>query len=65
LIIGSSFPYIEFLSKPGQALGIQIDHRPERIGLRYPVDIGLYLPRNEDRTVFKAGAKGTCKRGGN
>jgi pyruvate dehydrogenase (quinone)/pyruvate oxidase len=40
-IIGSSFPYIEYLPKPGQARGIQIDIKPERIGLRYPVDFGL------------------------
>ncbi|VFJ14365.1 thiamine pyrophosphate-dependent enzyme [Candidatus Nitrosocosmicus franklandus] len=41
LMIGTSFPYIEYLPKPGQARGIQIDIVPERIGLRYPVDIGL------------------------
>jgi pyruvate dehydrogenase (quinone) len=40
-IIGSSFPYIEYLPKPGQARGIQIDIKPERIGLRYPVKVGL------------------------
>ncbi|WP_181321953.1 thiamine pyrophosphate-dependent enzyme [Trinickia symbiotica] len=41
LIVGSSFPYIEFLPKPGQAACVQIDHNPEHIGLRYPADIGL------------------------
>lgn len=41
LIIGSSFPYMEFLPKPGQARGIQIDDKPDRIGLRYPIDVGL------------------------
>ena len=41
LIAGSSFPYIEYMPKPGQAKGIQIDLDPIRIGLRYPVDIGL------------------------
>ena len=41
LIVGSSFPYIEFMPKPGQARGIQIELDPKRIGLRYPVDIGL------------------------
>ena len=40
-IVGSSFPYIEFLPKPGQALGVQIDIDPTRIGLRYPVEVGL------------------------
>ena len=71
LIVGSSFPYIEFLPKPGQAFGIQIDDKPERIGLRYPVDIGLvgdaqatlrellmYLPRNEDRSFLLQAQKG-------
>ncbi len=40
-IVGSSFPYIEFLPKPGQARGVQIDLDPMRIGLRYPVEVGL------------------------
>lgn len=41
LIVGSSFPYIEFLPKPGKARAVQIDLDPKRIGLRYPVEIGL------------------------
>ena len=41
LIAGSSFPYLEFYPKPGQARGIQIDRDPARIGLRYPVDCAL------------------------
>src|SRR5262245_43544802 len=41
LIAGSSFPYLEFYPKPGQARAVQIDLDPARIGLRYPVDIGL------------------------
>jgi pyruvate dehydrogenase (quinone)/pyruvate oxidase len=41
LMVGTSFPYIEFLPKPGQARGVQIDLDPARIGLRYPVDVGL------------------------
>jgi pyruvate dehydrogenase (quinone)/pyruvate oxidase len=41
LIVGSSSPYIEFLPSPGQAEGVQIDDRPERIGLRYAVEVGL------------------------
>ncbi|HEY1266195.1 MAG TPA: thiamine pyrophosphate-dependent enzyme [Candidatus Binatia bacterium] len=40
-IVGSSFPYIEFLPKPGQARGVQIDLDPTRIGLRYPIEVGL------------------------
>jgi pyruvate dehydrogenase (quinone) len=41
IIAGSSFPYLEFYPKPGQAKAIQIDLDPARIGLRYPVDVGL------------------------
>jgi pyruvate dehydrogenase (quinone) len=41
LIVGSSFPYIEFMPKPGQARAVQIDLDPLRIGLRYPVEAGL------------------------
>src|SRR3954447_23243543 len=41
LIVGSSFPYIEFYPKPGQARAVQIDLDPTRIGLRYPVEVGL------------------------
>jgi pyruvate dehydrogenase (quinone)/pyruvate oxidase len=41
LIVGSSFPYIDFYPRPGQARGVQIDLDPTRIGLRYPVEVGL------------------------
>lgn len=41
LIVGSSFPYIEYLPKPDKARGVQIDINPMRIGLRYPVEVGL------------------------
>ncbi len=40
-IVGTSFPYIEFYPKPGQARGIQLDMNPMRIGLRYLVEVGL------------------------
>jgi pyruvate dehydrogenase (quinone) len=41
VIVGSSFPYMEFLPKPGEAKCVQIDVDPARIGLRFPADIGL------------------------
>lgn len=41
LIVGSSFPYIEFYPRPGDAKAVQIDIDADRIGLRYPVDVGL------------------------
>jgi pyruvate dehydrogenase (quinone) len=40
-MVGTSFPYIEFLPKPDAARGVQIDLDPARIGLRYPVEVGL------------------------
>jgi pyruvate dehydrogenase (quinone)/pyruvate oxidase len=62
LMVGTSFPYMEFMPKPGQAKGVQIDSDPARIGLRFPVEAGLVgdsrrslqalmplLVRNEDR----------------
>lgn len=41
LIVGSSFPYIEYYPKPKQARGVQIEIEPERVGLRFPVEVGL------------------------
>ncbi|MDB5386091.1 MAG: pyruvate oxidase [Planctomycetaceae bacterium] len=41
LMVGTSFPYIEFLPKPGKVRGVQIDADAVRIGLRFPVDVGL------------------------
>jgi pyruvate dehydrogenase (quinone) len=71
VIVGSSFPYIEFLPQPGQAVCVQIDDRPERIGLRHPADAGLvgdaratlaaWLPhveRNEDRSFLEQAQAG-------
>ena len=41
LMVGTSFPYIEYLPKPGQARGVQIELDPRRIGLRFPAEVGL------------------------
>jgi pyruvate dehydrogenase (quinone) len=76
-IVGSSFPYMEFLPKPGQARAVQIDRDPVRIGLRYPVEVGLvgdakhtlrallaHLKRNEERSFLakaQAGMKNWWK----
>ncbi len=40
-IVGSSFPYMSFMPKHGKAKSVQIDVDPVRIGLRYPVNVGL------------------------
>lgn len=62
LMVGTGFPYIEFYPKPGAARAVQIDLDAARIGLRYPVEVGLVgdsrrtlerllplLERNENR----------------
>jgi pyruvate dehydrogenase (quinone)/pyruvate oxidase len=71
LIVGSTMPYIEYYPPPGQAVCVQIDDKPERIGLRYPADIGLcgdaratlrellpLLARNDDRTFLQRAQEG-------
>jgi pyruvate dehydrogenase (quinone) len=71
LIIGSSFPYMEYLPKPGKAKGVQIDDKPDRIGLRFPIDVGLvgdakatsealsrFINRNENREFLERAQKG-------
>lgn len=63
LMVGSSFPYTEFLPKLGQARGIQIDIDGRMLSLRYPMDINLlgdsketlaalipFLKRKDDRS---------------
>ena len=74
LIAGTAFPYLEFYPKPGQARAIQIDIDPARIGLRYPVEVGIVadcrqtlqtlLPRlktNKNRDFLKRAQKGMEK----
>jgi pyruvate dehydrogenase (quinone) len=41
LMVGTSFPYSEFLPKEGQARGVQIDVDGRKLGLRYPTEINL------------------------
>ncbi|MBV8488575.1 MAG: thiamine pyrophosphate-requiring protein, partial [Planctomycetaceae bacterium] len=41
LLVGTSFPYMNYLPKPGQARAVQIDRDPARLGLRYPIEMGL------------------------
>ena len=63
LMVGSSFPYSEFLPQEGQVRGIQIDIDPKLIGIRYPMEANLvgdaaetlrallpHLERKEDRS---------------
>jgi pyruvate dehydrogenase (quinone) len=41
LMVGSSFPYSEFLPEEGQARGVQIDIDGRMLGIRYPMEVGL------------------------
>jgi pyruvate dehydrogenase (quinone) len=63
LMVGSSFPYSEFLPEEGQARGVQIDIDGRMIGIRYPMEVQLVgeakatlraliplLERKEDRS---------------
>lgn len=63
LMIGSSFPYSEFLPEEGQARGVQIDINGRMLSIRYPMEVNLVgdsaetlklliplLKRKDDRT---------------
>ena len=41
IMVGTSYPYIEYLPKPGDCRCVQIDSNADRIGLRYPTEVGL------------------------
>lgn len=41
LMVGSGFPYAEFLPPEGQARGVQIDIDPKALAIRYPMDLAL------------------------
>jgi pyruvate dehydrogenase (quinone) len=63
LMVGTSFPYAEWLPEPGKARGVQIDIDARMVGIRYPVEVGLvgdsrdtlrelipHLERKQDRS---------------
>ena len=51
LMVGSSFPYSEFLPKAGQARGVQVDIDGRRLGLRYPFEVNL---QGDSRATLRA-----------
>ena len=76
LMIGSGFPYSEFLPKEGQARGVQIDIEPEMLSLRYPMEVNLtgdsaetlrallpLLDEKQDRS-WRPGSSATWPNGG-
>jgi pyruvate dehydrogenase (quinone) len=42
LLVGTNFPYGEFLPETGQARAVQIDTRPGHLGIRYPTEVNLW-----------------------
>jgi pyruvate dehydrogenase (quinone) len=74
LMVGTSFPYSEFLPTTGQAKGIQIDLAPRNLSIRYPMDLALVgdakdtlsellplLRRKEDRSWQEKIQKGVAE----
>src|SRR5947207_5076914 len=41
LMVGTNFPYLEWYPRHDSCRGVQIDRNPSRIGLRFPVEVGL------------------------
>ncbi|MBA3947988.1 MAG: thiamine pyrophosphate-requiring protein [Herpetosiphonaceae bacterium] len=42
LMLGSNYPYSQFLPATGQARGIQVDLRPSHLGIRYPMELNVW-----------------------
>ncbi len=74
LMVGSAFPYSEFLPKEGQARGVQIDIDGRMLSLRYPMEMNLvgdsretlralipFLERQQDRSWRDAIEKNVAK----
>lgn len=74
LMVGTGFPYAEFLPRPGQARGVQIDLSAGMLGLRYPAEVNLlgdaaatlralipHLVRKEDRSWRETVEKSVAK----
>ena len=77
LMVGSGFPYSEFLPKEGQARGVQIDIEPDMLSIRYPMEVNLVgdsaetlralLPLLEQKSrslLAQARSRRTWRRGG-
>ncbi len=71
IMVGTSFPYIEFYPAPKQARGVQIELDAMRIGLRFPVEVGIvgdakkslqellpFIEPKKDRSFLETAQKG-------
>ena len=74
LMVGTNFPYLEWYPKHDACRGVQIDREPARIGLRYPVEVGLcgdakatlqaiapHIRRRDDRSFLDRAQDGMKK----
>ncbi|QDV32389.1 thiamine pyrophosphate-dependent enzyme [Tautonia plasticadhaerens] len=65
-MVGTGMPYLTWYPKPGQVRAVQLDIDPLRLGLRYPIEVGLVgdaratlrelipmLQRKQDRSFFQ------------
>src|SRR5438094_4118087 len=72
LMVGTSFPYLEWYPKHDRCRGVQIDRDPSRLGLRFPIEVGLcgdakatlqvLMPevrRRDDRSFLEKAQAGT------
>lgn len=51
-LIGTSFPWISYLPDPTRVRGVQLDRNPERLGLRFPIEVGLVGDARETLRVL-------------
>jgi len=71
LMVGTSFPYMEFYPKHDRCRGVQIDRDPSRIGLRFPIEVPLcgdakatlqvltpHIERRSDRSFLEEAQEG-------
>ena len=74
LMVGTSFPYMEYYPEHDRCRGVQIDRDPSRLGLRFPIEVGLcgdaratldalapYLQRRADRAFLEQAQAGMGK----
>ena len=59
LMVGSSFPYSEFLPEEGKARGVQIDIDGRMLGIRYPMEVNLV---GDSRADAARADRATCSR---
>jgi pyruvate dehydrogenase (quinone) len=73
LMIGTGFPWAEFLPKTGKARAVQIDIDPTMLGIRYPTEVNLHgdsaetlrallpLLTQKERSHWRGGMEGAVK----